>query len=328
MKFEGFIGNQRIKEQLVSLLETGRFPHALIIEGEEGLGKKTLAREIALSLVCSSNEERPCRQCSACNKALKGVHPDIIEKSNTEGKRSFSIETVRDIISDAYVTPNEAQYKVYILDNCHLMGIPAQNALLKIIEEPPEYAVFILCTPTKSAFLQTVLSRCVAITLEGVDYQEGAQYISERDSSLDIDEIRQAIALCNGNIGKTLEMLGEGKLSRIIDIANDIALSSICSNEYELIKACSVFERDNQTLISALTFLKGILRDAMLFGSGAGLISNQTESAKQLSSVLTKGKLIKMIEVCDSIISFANGNGNNALLITKLCYELRRAQNR
>lgn len=330
MKFEGFIGNQKIKEQLVSLLETGRFPHALIIEGEEGLGKKTLAKEIALSLICQDNENKPCRACAQCKKVIKGFHPDVCEYSPDESKKSrpFTVDTVRDIIADAAIKPNEAQYKICILNECERMNPSAQNALLKIIEEPPEYAIFLLLTTSKSVFLETVLSRSVVISLEGVDFQEGAQFICERDESLDFDEVSQAIALCNGNIGKTLEMLGEGKLKRIIDIANDIALSSIKNNEYELIRACGVFERDNQTMISALTFLKSILRDALLFGSGAGLISNQAQSAKQLSSELTKGKLIKMIKVCDDIISFANGNGNNALLITKLCYELRRAQGR
>ena len=312
MMLDGFIGNKRICSQLVSLLETGRFPHAVIIEGEEGLGKKTLAKEIALSLFCTNTEEKPCRECAQCNKIIKGIHPDFCEYFPDDSKKSrpFTVDTVREIINDAAVSPNEAQYKICVLNECERMNPSAQNALLKLIEEPPEYAVFLLLATNKTVFLETVLSRSVVISLEGVDYSEGAEYICKSDSSLNP------------------EMLREGKLKRIIDIANDVALATISNNEYELIKACAVFERDNQTLISVLTFLKSIFRDALLFESNAGILSNQTDSAKKLSSVLTKGKLIKMIRVCDDIISLANGNGNNALLITKLCYELRRAQGR
>ena len=328
MKFETFLGNQRVKEQLGVLLETERFPHALIIEGDEGIGKKTLAKEIALSLMCISNEERPCRVCSQCKKVLKGVHPDICEFGPDENKKSrpFSVDTVREIIKDASIKPNEAQYKVYFLYECERMNTSAQNALLKLIEEPPEYAVFILCTQTKSAFLETVLSRSVVISLQGVDYSEGAHYICENNADIEYSDALHSLTVCNGNIGKALESLGDGTLQKYIEIANSLALASISANEYELIKACSVFERDKNTLLGALTFLKTILRDAVIGDSE--MLSNQTETVKKLSCALSKRKLLKMSEACTRIIYLAEGNGNNAILITKLCYELRRAQGR
>ena len=328
MKFESLISNQRVKQQLGILLETERFPHALIIEGDEGIGKKTLAKEIALSLLCISEEERPCRECAQCRKVLKGVHPDVCEYGPDESKKSrpFSVDTVREIITDASIKPNEGQYKVYFLYECERMNPSAQNALLKLIEEPPEYAVFILCTTSKSAFLETVLSRSVVVTLQGVEYIEGANYICEKNSDIDYNDALHSITVCNGNIGKALEALGDGKLQKYIEIANDIALASISANEYELIKACSVFEKDKNTLIGALTFLKSILRDAVV--GSQEMLSNQNDTVKKLSSALSKRKLLRMSDACSRIIFLAEGNGNNAILITKLCYELRRAQDR
>ena len=330
MKFEEFIGNQRVKEQLEILIEASRFPHALIIEGDEGIGKKTLAKEIALSLMCISDEERPCRGCAQCRKVIKGVHPDICEYAPDESKKSrpFTVDTVRDIINDAAIKPNESQYKIYFLYECERMNTAAQNALLKLIEEPPEYAVFILCVTTKSAFLETVLSRSVVVTLQGVDCSQGAHYICEKNPDIEYDEALHSLSVCNGNIGKALEALGDGKLQKYIDIANNIALASISANEYELIKACGVFERDKNTLIGALTFLKSILRDAVVADNTANMLSNQTETVRKLSSALSKRKLMKMSDACGRIILLAEGNGNNAILITKLCYELRRAQGR
>ena len=330
MKFETLIGNKKLKEQLEILLESGRFPHAVIIEGDEGLGKKTLAKEIALSLMCSSEGERPCRSCAQCGKVLKGIHPDICVYTPDESKKSrpFSVDTVREIIKDAAVKPNESQFKICILEECERMNPQAQNALLKLIEEPPEYAVFLLLTTTKTMFLETVLSRSVVISLEGVGMAEGAEFICENNPELDYNEVFQAISLVGGNIGKALEALNNGKLKKLMDMANDLALSSISANEYELLKACSVFERDNKTLIEVLPFLKAVFRDAMLSGSSVELLSGQSETVKKLSSSLSKGKLLKMAEVCDSILFFAKGNANNALIITKLCYDLRKAQNR
>ena len=118
MRFEAFVGNEKIKEQLSFLEASGRLPHAIVIEGDEGIGKRTLAREIALNLMCRA-EDRPCRSCPQCSKVLKGIHPDIYEYSATGGARSFHVDTVRDVIENAYVQPNEADYKIYILGNCH-----------------------------------------------------------------------------------------------------------------------------------------------------------------------------------------------------------------
>ena len=112
------------------------------------------------------------------------------------------------------------------------------------------------------------------------------------------------------------------------DGSEELALAVIDDKEYSLIKACSVFERDNLGMISALSYLKMIFRDALLFENGANMLSNQKETARKLASSLTKSKLLKLCEVCDKISALAAGNGNNALLITKLCYELRRAQGR
>ena len=328
MKFNDFIGNEKVKEKLSRLIESSRLPHAIVIEGEEGLGKKTLAREIALSLFCKGDEERPCRKCAQCSKVLKNIHPDIIHYYGSGISNTIAVGTIRELIEDAYIKPNEADYKILILDDCANMNASAQNALLKVLEEPPEYVVIILCVNSKSTLLETVLSRSVVITLEGVDSSQGAQYICAKDESISYEDAFKALSLWGGNIGKALECLNDGKLSKISEIANDIACAMIKDNEYELLKACSVFEKDRETLIASLSLLKAILRDALLYDSKVNSVSGQNETAKLLASRLTDMKLLKLIDVCDRVSYQASGNGNNAILITKICYELRRAQGR
>lgn len=328
MKFSDFVGNEKVKQQLSYLVESSRLPHAIIIEGEQGIGKRTFARELVLNLFCRNDYDKPCRICAQCSKVIKGIHPDIYEYSAPGGVRSFHIDVIRDIKEDVYMQPNEAEYKVYILGNCQCMGEPAQNALLKILEEPPSYALFILTVTTKSALLETVLSRSVVISLEGVDNKIAAEYICSKNESVDYDDAFNAASVWSGNIGKAVESLNNGKFSKINEIAQNICKSLLAENEFELLKSCSVFEKDRETLISVMNFLKSIFRDAIIYNDTSEILSGQLETAKMLSSRLSREKIIKLIYACENVCELAEKNGNNAILITKICYELRRAQNR
>lgn len=324
MNFTDFVGNEKVKEQLSYLRQSNRLPHAIIIEGEEGLGKRTFAREIALNLFCRG-EQKPCRNCPQCSKVLQNIHPDIYEYSATGGARSFHVDVVREVKEDVYMQPNEAEYKVYILGNCQCMSDNAQNALLKVLEEPPKYALFILTTTTKSAMLETVLSRSVVITLEGVNEKTATDYIMEKYPEYDYSQVLQAVTAWGGNVGKAIASLGDSKLSKISSIAVDVCNALNEPHEYALLKVCSVFEKDRETLVSTLSLLKTIFRDAMLYSEGSDVLSGQKEIAKKLSQTLSKRKLLNLISACDNLTDLTVKNGNNAILITKICFDFRRA---
>ena len=305
MKLTNFIGNEKVIDRLSKLMESGRFPHALIIEGEEGIGKKTLAKDIACALVCRGND-KPCGECSQCKKAIGAIHPDISEYIPAGTANSFHVDTVRNIINDAYVQPNEADYKIYILANAHCMNQNAQNALLKILEEPPKYVVFILTTNSKSALLSTVLSRSVCVSLEGVDIERAANYITSHCENVDYNTAKKTVETFNGNIGKAIDSLQDSKTSELVDVCNKICKALTTSNEYEMMTLCSVFQKDRQGVVFACDLLKSIFRDALFAGESSEHISGQEESAALLKST-------------------ALSNANNALLITKFCYSLNRA---
>lgn len=324
MKLTNFIGNEKVIDRLSKLMESGRFPHALIIEGEEGIGKKTLAKDIACALVCRGND-KPCGECAQCKKAIGAIHPDISEYIPARTANSFHVDTVRNIINDAYVQPNEADYKIYILANAHCMNQNAQNALLKILEEPPKYVVFILTTNSKSALLSTVLSRSVCVSLEGVDIERAANYITSHCENVDYNTAKKTVETFNGNIGKAIDSLQDSKTSELVDICNKICKALATSNEYEMMTLCSVFQKDRQGVVFACDLLKSIFRDALFAGESSEHISGQEESAALLKSSLSRQSLIKLINTCDELKSTALSNANNALLITKFCYSLNRA---
>ena len=214
-------------------MESSRLPHAILIEGEAGLGKKTLAREIACALVCRGSGPKPCCSCAQCRKALNRVHPDIFEYCAPGGANSFHIDTVREIINDCYVIPNEADYKIYILGNAHCMNASAQNALLKILEEPPAYAVFILTAENRSMMLETILSRVATVSVQGVSPDEGAEYITEHNSEISYDEACSAVLTFGGNIGKALESLSGGRFEEMLSLADGFGRGLTAGNEYE-----------------------------------------------------------------------------------------------
>ena len=140
---------------------TGRMSHAMLVES--AYGGLSYAKEIAKAVLCRA-ENAPCGQCRDCKKADKDIHPDILVFSGGENVRSFHVDLVRDIRQKAYIRPNEADAKVIILENAQNMTVAAQNALLKIIEEPPGSVTFILTCDNKSALLDTVLSRVSEIS--------------------------------------------------------------------------------------------------------------------------------------------------------------------
>lgn len=323
MKSIDFVGNKRAIEQLGYLIDAKRFPHALIIEGEQGLGKRTLARFIASALVCRG-DDKPCMACSQCHKVKEGIHPDVFEHSATGGANSFHVDVVRNVVNDAFLQPNEAEKKVYILGNADAMNLSAQNALLKVLEEPPEYVIFILTAKTKSAMLETVLSRSVVVSLEGVPIDEGVDYICRHIENADRNDVKNTLEAFNGNIGKTIDTINGGKTSEIAELCVDMCRALVNENEYALLTKCSAFQKDKLLIVSSMDFLKNIFRDALFYGTGVDLISGQDELARLLKGKITKQKLIDLINVCDTLKDMAMKNSNNALLVTKICYSLRQ----
>ena len=146
--------------------------HAWILSSpsrEDGLRR---AHEIAAAAVCLAGHDVPCGVCRGCRKAAGGVHPDIISvrrlaDKNGNPRRELTVSQIREISVEAQVLPNEAERKVFIIEEAELMNLNAQNAALKLLEEPPDTAIFLLCVSNPALLLETVRSRCAMLTLAG-----------------------------------------------------------------------------------------------------------------------------------------------------------------
>ena len=250
------IGNEKTKLTIKSFLASGKLPHALIIAGETGLGKHTLARYIAAAAVCS-NADKPCYKCHNCNAAFKDIHSDIIYIKREKDKKELGVKAIRDIKRDAFVIPHEAEKKVFIIEDADKMNASAGNALLKILEEPPSFVMFILLCSDTTALLDTVLSRAIVLRLAPVG-EEGAKIISEA-VSCDEDTALAALKNARGNIGKAITFAGKKTENTAREMARSFIDAFLSKNEYEMLKTLKPLEKDRAGLEVFFSELKAEL---------------------------------------------------------------------
>lgn len=264
----------------------GNFPHGVLIECQNEEEGADFARYIASCLVCSG-ENKPCGKCADCLKAEKNGHPDIFETDGMKGKsKNFTVDAVRDIRNDAFIAPNESNRKIYILKNGQNMNEQAQNAILKILEEPPSYVFFIILTTSKSTMLETVLSRVCVYSLLS---DEGE--ISEKEQAA----------------------------------VKNFVTALLNVDELKLMEQTSDFQKNSRFAREVLVLLSEVFRDALVKKSGFVRDFRFTDEVKALCGSLTSKSLLQLINVCDELIASVDRNCNNNLLVVRMCYEFKRA---
>lgn len=323
MRSENFAGNRETLSLLSSYVDSGRFPHALLIEGPSGSGRRTLARLFANAAVCVGEGEKPCGICAACRKAAAFSHPDIEEIGGEGGARSFHIDAVRDLRERAYVLPNEAPRRVMILAGADGMTVQAQNALLKILEEPPASLLFILTCENRALLLPTVLSRTVGVTLHGVDTAQGLPVLKQHLPQANDDTLRNALELYDGCIGRALAAAESDDLTRVQSLANAVAAAVAAPQEWELLTALAPLDQKDKTLTDdVLAALHGIFCDALAASQGAHRAS---DTAVDLSRRLPAARLAALTDAVCALQETRRRNINHTLLLTLISSRLRTA---
>lgn len=247
--------NHRAKETLANLSAGGRLPHALLIEGPAGTGKRRAADLFARYALCC--EKNPfCGHCSDCIKIEKRIHPDVCYYTVPEGKREFPIDLVRELRQDAYIAPNEGSCKVYLIDKAHMMNAAAQNALLKMIEEPPSHVRFVLLCENRSMLLPTILSRVTAIALEVPSVAQCEQALEKFCPEKDPQMRKAAAAGAAGNVGRALALLDTAKPSKAQADARQLREMLLSARRYSALKILSSYDKDRGGLLLMLPLLR------------------------------------------------------------------------
>lgn len=202
--FKDIIGQEQNKKHLQESITKGALSHAYIINGETGSGRRLLASALTKALLCKNRtaDADACGKCKSCLQADSGNHPDIC--FITHEKASIGIDDIREqLINDIAIKPYSSSHKVYIIPDANKMTEQAQNALLKTIEEPPEYAVIILLTENTESLLSTITSRCITLNTQPLQKEVITQYLIQ-NLQMEPEQAEIAAGFCQGNVGKAI----------------------------------------------------------------------------------------------------------------------------
>lgn len=305
---EKFIGNTQAKAALAGFLTSGRVPHALLLEGAAGTGKKTFAL-YAASLFLNQSY-----QPGTYEKILAGNHPDFIWERGDGSARTFHIEAIRKIRDSAYILPNQSDRKVYLLSDCHSMSIPAQNALLKLLEEPPSHCVFLLTVDSRKSLLETIFSRCETISLFPPSISECTAYLESNGYSK--VDASYASGLYEGNIGQCLELLQDEQRKKSSDLAFDLMERIASRRESEILIALSPLETDRKLFLSCLQDVIELfgyaLRERYRHSS-----DGVDPRIQKINTLLSAKEMLDIISFTKQTFANLNQNANHTLALTQ-----------
>lgn len=316
--------NDIIKNTIRSMIEKDRVVNSLLIYGEKGLGKKTMADYISASLLCENGKGVPCGECKSCKMILHKTHPDVIYAVPSGKSGNYKIDTLREIVQNASIMPNEGKYKIYIIADMDNTLVSAQNALLKLIEEPPDHCIIILTASSRSSLLPTIISRVVSLSVHEVSKSSCENALSE--SGYDREDIKKAVQILGGNIGKCKSYLDGEDIVDAVTTTKNITDAVVSGDEYLMLKQFSELIGDKNMTVMVLNLLCEVIRDAMSVSAGCDekiLISTYKSGAVKLSENLSKIKARKIYLAITKYIERINSNGNLSLALNALCSEIK-----
>ena len=315
MGFETLLGNDRLKQNLISSLQKGRISHFYLISGPEGSGKRTLAKLLTAAILCRDTH-KPCGTCNACRKVMGNSHPDVITVVDPEHK-AVAVKLVRQAREDMYIRPNESDYKVYIFPQ--ELGIEGQNALLKILEEPPKYGVFLLLSNNAEQLLPTVRSRCTELALSALPADLLVRELSGEFPEASPHTLSAAAARSGGYYGQAKELLKQG--AALPPQTEQFLHAFAEKNTLELVGTLSSMEKQKRDqLIPILEDWVRMLEEALACRSGMRCVY---PSSEKLAAQRSSQELMNAISHLQKAITYARSNVSPAAICGYLTWQLK-----
>ena len=285
--FKDIIGQEQLKGHLQNAISMNKVSHAYIINGERSSGKEFVAKVFAMTLQCEKQGTDPCGECHSCKQAMSQNHPDIIfvshEKPNTIG-----VEDIRNQINnDIVIKPYSGPRKIYIMNEGEKMTVQAQNALLKTLEEPPEYAVILILTANVDAFLPTILSRCVVLNMKPVADELVKKYLM---SELHVPDYKAniCVAFARGNIGKAKLLASSEEFEKVKEEAITLVKYINDMETNEIVKAIKKISEYKLDVNDYLDILSVWYRDVLLY-----------KATRDINSLIFRDELQQITRVAD-----------------------------
>ncbi len=330
--FPGITGCGEIIGQLRKAGENGRVSHAYLITGEEGCGKRTLSKAFAMMLLCEETdpENRPCMKCSSCLRADAGNHPDLIFVTH-ENPRIISVGDIRSQVRDTVdIRPYEGGKKIYILPEAEKMTVQAQNALLKTLEEPPEYVVFLLLSTNPDILLTTIRSRCLRISMSPLPDSVVEQYVREELKIPDY-EAKVIAAYAQGNIGRAKKAAGEENFAEIRDRALALVKGIGRMNAAAIREIVKTVAEQKNDIGKLLDIMLICYRDILYYKAAADIdrlvFSNETGLIREKAASISYTGLTDIIEAIEKCGTRLRANVSAELSLELLLYAIRENSN-
>ncbi len=345
--FDDVSGQLAVTQTLKTQLMTGKMSHAYLFTGSRGTGKTSCAKILAKAVNCLNPQDgNPCNCCSACQAIDSGACMDVLE---IDAASNNGVDNVRDLRDDAIYTPSQVKMRVYIIDEVHMLSISAFNALLKIIEEPPEHLLFILATTELHKVPATILSRCQRFSFRRISQEDIAarlQYVAYQENiELDDSAARVLARMADGGMRDGLSLLdqcasatdGELTAQRVyacLGIAGEQKCGELMGYiaAHDTKKALELFNRlysDGKDLGALLDEMCCLTRDLLVLKTapeaGITMLSGVAEDkeAARLCKAFSGGELMRMMELLEQTMSgftrSASRRLDAELCILRLC---------
>ena len=282
--FENLPVRPQCAEAISAAVRRGTLSHAVILEGADEVTRAAAAKELAKALLCEGTE-KPCGVCRRCKKVDSGNHPDLYILKKEDSDSFIKVEAVRTLKEKTRLLPNDGARSVFILQEAEDMNPQAQNALLKVLEEPAAHVSFILTCPSRMALLETIRSRATTYTLSDAESQCGAEVPDEATVA-----------------------------------AADAFLLALCSgNELDLLLQTAAFQKDKVLFQQTLPLLPVYFRDAMTHASGVPDMCASPSVAARLAAAFPLQKLLRFSDEAQRMLDGIQRSANHNLSVNALC---------
>ncbi len=312
-------GREDIAQLFSNLLKTNRLSNSYIINGENGIGKKTVMEYILALIVCSSHSV--CGECASCKSLAAKTHPDVIQLKRADTKSSIGIDSVRGIMGEIYVKPIMAEYKAVIVHEAHLLTAEAQNAMLKVIEEPPEKVTFFFLCDTTATILPTIISRSVIVNLAPLGR-------SVLESIAKADEFE--LCYCQGNPGVLKRLTGDSKFTDLRDGVTDAFNTVISPDSFDVFESVAFFENNKDNREEIINIILFFLRDVLYkkFEMSEYIVNkDKINHINAFGARVSAKSCLKMMKTVTDIQKARGKNGNYTIAVTMMLLKCREEIN-
>ena len=344
LKFEDMVGQEHITKTLKNQIMAGRVGHAYLFNGGRGTGKTTSAKILARAVNCLNPQDgEPCNECEICKEILEGSLTDVVEM---DAASNNSVEDIRGIRDEVNFLPTKAKYRVYIIDEVHMLSVGAFNALLKTLEEPPEHVKFILATTEPQKIPATILSRCQRFDYKKISDEDIIKRLkiicSESNIKITDDALKTIAILSEGAMRDAISILercsqestDEITINLVkelvglpsLEFINKLASAILQNNEIEALQAIDDVINDGKDLYNFLWEVIKYIKDILVYKSTGKLdlySENELTQIKNLTDKTDKQRLLQVIYQLSELESNIKNSTQKAIMfqagVIKIC---------